>query len=130
MIIRSLPSDQMRRREVIFGKAFRRIVVLTTKLLEAHNADPDDPQLSETDLAIDAALGAAMAYDALYWTDPAAFSNRGDAYLLAFVVRCAALAVEEEILRVQTDSQAGQIDPIQWPQAPSRGIGFSLVSAV
>lgn len=130
MIIRSLPPDQARRREIIFGKGFRRILVLTTKLLEAHNADLDDLELNETDLAIDAALGAAMAYDALYWADPSAFSSRKESYLLAFVVRCAATAVEDEILRVQAERDADGLDPADWARPPSRGIGFSLVSAL
>ena len=130
MIMCSLPPDQVRRRNVIFGRGFRRIVVVTAKLLEAHDVDLDDPQLSETDLAIDAALGAAMTYDALYWTDPTAFSNRSDTYLLAFVIRCAALTVEEEILRVRANSRPAEIDPIHRPHPLSRGIGFSLVSVV
>jgi hypothetical protein len=133
MINRLLPAEERRRREVIFAKGFTRILVLTTRLLEAHGEAHDDPQLDRADLAIDAALGASMAYDALYWIHPCAFRAKSDSYLLAFVVRCAAVAIEREILRVQAErgSSAYGSDSFEYGLNAGRpaaaGLGFSLI---
>jgi len=134
MIIRPLPAEERRRREVIFAKGFAHIVVLTAKLLEAHREAPDDPQLDSADLAIDAALGASMAYDSLYWLNSDAFRAKTDRYLLAFVVRCAAVTIEGEILRVQSErGDAVDADRLFAPRlethcAAAGGLGFSLIS--
>jgi hypothetical protein len=134
MMIRQLPENEIRRREVVFGKAFGRIVVLTKKLLDAHRVGADDPELGDADLSIDAALGAALSYDALYWADPSAFERKGDSYLLEFVVHCAAVAIEREILQVQSQ----RLDDAEWPpdfadlvalpRAHRCSLGFSLIS--
>jgi len=132
---RPLPSCQMRRREVIFAKAYRKILVLTQETLNAHTLPQDDPELSVGDLSIDAAFGAALAYDALYWSCPRAFATRSDDYLSAFVVKCAAVSVAGEIDRILMDRVIDDevtcpIGSRDWPGGSQRIPGFSIIQPV
>jgi hypothetical protein len=126
MINRPLPGCERRRREIIFQKAYRRMVVATGKILTAHDVPADDPELTVSDLSIDAALGSALAYDALYWQGPTAFSARSDDYLTKFVVRCAAIAVDGEVSRV-LQKRAILAEQQQWSDRICGGIATQRI---